>query len=277
MRDGNKNITSGPTDQVLHKSFLIATGGIAEIHFKTVMCSQSLVLILSDSGFAVAGFYSDLRIVEDDTARNTAEEFKGMNLGFKKRLRILPAKTHDKGSAAVTKPGTEVVESHGLALKVRLKRTPVDLHSFSWVKYQLHKSLLSFLPHTMNHVPYGAFCTCKVQLIDQSFKNTAGRMMLLMRGYSVFIDTALDKLLNLGRNDRRQTRIRFTLARLDIALGIFSYSLTGDSECTRDSTDTHVLNRIHPANFSIIFHGNDHLWSQPFHSDFHHYCRGLCR
>ena len=42
-RDGNKYISSSPTDEVFHKSFLVAIACIAEDGFETVMSCQCCI------------------------------------------------------------------------------------------------------------------------------------------------------------------------------------------------------------------------------------------
>ena len=63
-------------------------------------------------GLASSLLDSDTRIVEEDTARCTAEEGQGLYEAFEEGLGVLPAEAHGEGCAVVGKADAEEVHFH---------------------------------------------------------------------------------------------------------------------------------------------------------------------
>ena len=179
MREWNKYISSGQTDEVFHKPFLMALPHVAEDHLETVMSCHSCIALLSHGALAGPRLHGNARVVEDNMARNAAEEVKSLHKPFEEGFGILFSEAHGKGSTAVAKPCAEAVQLRALAVKIDENFAPVDLHGLARLERERNKDFLQVATHLADHGTDGALSSHEIHFVDKKLKNPPRRVVLL--------------------------------------------------------------------------------------------------
>ena len=263
--DGNQQISSCPTDEVFHESLFVAAPGIAEVRFEAVMCRECRIPLLWYGVLAGSLLDSDPRIVEEDTARCTAEEGQGLYEAFEEGFGVLPAEAHGEGCATVGKAGAEELHFRAFAIQIDDRLAPVDLHPIPQGEKEGDEGLARIAAQFGDNTPYGALGAAEAFFIYEAFIDAPGCMVLLpVRFQAILVQALLDELEDVRGHDACCTAVACSKPWIGVAFAILGHRIAGDTEPLGDLPLTQAVDQIHASNLFVVLYCDYHLACLPF-------------
>ena len=225
------------------------------------MRGKSRIALLRDRHPSGSALHRHTGVVEDDAARDPAEEFHGQHDAFQKRLRVLLSETHNEGSATVGQAGTEQVNLCPVSLaEVDIGLAEVNLHGIPRFEIQGDKSMGEILPPSADQSPYGTFGTGEAFLIHKPLVDASRRVVLLLAGFQGILQEALvDELDDVLCHDSGIAAVVGTMTCIGVSLAVLGNCITRYTKILGNLALAYAIDQIFLSDCCVFFHSDTHL------------------